>query len=377
MIIKNATIFNGRDKNGKRSDILVKDGKIVELREHIEVDPRDEVIDAEGKFVCPGFVEALNQWGGIGPGWEDKDLEENSNPVTPQMNVVYSFDQDGMLFQRVFEYGVTTAGLSPGISNVIGGQVAAFKTYGRHPYQMLVRESIAMRGSLSENIKNTYGKRNQMPMTKMGSIALLRDLFVRTQKYLSEEKKDPLKMEEEAFAKVLKKEIPLLFHCNTKSDMEAIELALKEYDINLVYTGAYGCKVPKGRGVFLGDVTETMTPYSEQVNVQRIREMLEEEITVGISCCADYTTSGKESFLWNGILYYKYGVPQEEVLYMMTKAPAILLGIENRVGAIEEGKDADILIWTHNPIIDFRAKLEHSIINGVDVLNKREVESCW
>ncbi len=89
----------------------------------------------------------------MGPGWEDNDLGEHSDPITPEMNVVYSFDQDSMMFQRVFEYGITSAGITPSTSNVLGGYGAVFKTYGKHPYEMLVKEKVAMVSSISKETK--------------------------------------------------------------------------------------------------------------------------------------------------------------------------------------------------------------------------------
>lgn len=381
LLIQNACIQNGKKKSTKTKDILIADGKIKDIQDRIPKTSEMSVENAKGKFVCPGFIEALNVWGAMGPGWGDNDLKEASNPMTPYLNTVYSFDQDSMMFQRVFEYGVTTAGLSPAITNVIGGQVAVFKTFGDHPYKMLLKEEGAMRGSFAAPAKKLYGGRNALPMTKMGMASLIQDMIQKTQDYLKKKEKDILKVSEAAFAKVLQKKMPLFMHCNTKSDIDAIERLLKDVDVDVVYTGAYGVKGflnKKGkRGILLGDLTEAMSPHGLLFDAQVIKDLMKQGHDVAISSCGDYGAAGKESLLWNGMLYHKYGFSSAEVLYMMTGAPAKMLGIDKRVGQIAKNKDADILIWSQDPIENFKATLEKAYINGEDVLKDRRTCSCW
>jgi len=382
LLIRSGEVHDGKGNVFSETDVLIDNGKIIKIGKNLKASENAKVVEAKGKFICPGFIDSLNIWGGMGPGWEDKDLAEHSNPVTPHMNVIHSFDQDGMMFQRVFEYGITAMGLTPSTSNVIGGQIGVFKTFGNHPYKMLIKESVGMRGSISKTIKAVHGKQNKMPMTRMGVVALLKNALIKAKNYDLDKEGTEYNMEHEAMKRVLNKEMPLFIHCNTKSEIEAAELALKEFDINIVFTGALGIKELKNeenkeKGIILGDLTQAMSSYSLDLEIGKIKELKKKGHLVAISCCGDETASGKESLLWNAALYHKYGFEREEILKMMTSIPAKLLNVDDKIGSIEEGKDADILIWTENPIAYFTANLEAAFIDGENTLDTKGATSCW
>lgn len=383
ILIKNGIVHDGKGQILNDIDILIQDGVIKAIDYSIEVSDDVEIVDAKNKEIFPGFIESLNVWGCMGPGWGDNDLNEHSDPITPEMNVVYAFDQDSMLFQRVFEYGVTCAGITPTTSNVIGGHAAVFKTYGKHPYEMLVKEKAAMVASVSEATKKVYGDRKVSPMTKMGAFALLKEALIKASNYDPSKKDTDYDAKCEALQKVLKRQIPLFINCNTKSEMNAIELALKDFSVDLVFTGAFGVDTKtakiadKKSSVILGDLTNAMSPKNRRVDFESISKLMEMGVDVAISSCGDLVSSGKESLLWNAILCHKYGLKSEDVLKMITSIPAKLLGVDHRVGSIEIGKDADIVIWTGNPIETYSAVIEAAYINGENVLNSRRNLSCW
>lgn len=382
ILIKGGKIYDGIGNILEDTDVLI-DGKVIkEIGKSIKVSEDTEVYNAKGKVILPGFVNSLNIWGCKGPGWEDDDLREHSDPVTPHMNVVYSFDQDSMMFQRVFEYGVTSAGIIPSTSNVIGGYAAVFKTYGKHPYEMLVKEKVAMVSSITWETKKIYGKRNICPMTRMGAISLLKGEIIKAIEYGKKNKKE-YNSKSEALLKVINKEIPLFINCNTKSDMDAIELALKGLPVNVVLTGAFGVDEMTGSilkdniSIILGDLSNAMSYVNKDVDFEGINKLLENGVDIAISSGGDNMASGKESLLWNAILYHKYGLRDEDVLKMITSIPAKILGVYDRIGSIEVGKDADIVIWTGNPIKTYSAKVEAAFINGENILNSRRDNTCW
>ncbi|MGF7057781.1 amidohydrolase family protein [Brassicibacter mesophilus] len=382
ILIKGGIVHDGKGNVSNDTDILVKDGRIIEIGHGIDVLDSTKVFDAKDKVVFPGFIDSLNVWGAKGPGWKDDDLSELSDPVTPQMNVVYSFDQDSMLFQRVFEYGVTSAGIMPSTSNVLGGYGAVFKTYGKHPYEMLVKEKIGMVASITSSTKKTYGSRNVCPMTKMGAIALLKEAIIKAIQYKKNENRE-YDSKSEALQDIINGKAPLLINCNTRSEMDAVELVLKDLPVNIVFTGAFGVNNKIGEiskkeiSVILGDLTNSLTSLNKYVDIESVKDLIKCGVDVAISSCGDNVASGKESLLWNAILYHKYGLESEDVLRMITSAPAKLLGVDNRIGSIEVGKDADIVIWTDNPIESYSARVEATFINGENILNSRRENSCW
>lgn len=382
ILIKGGTVYDGIGNMLEDTDVLIEGKFIKEIGKDLVVPKDCQIFDARGKVVFPGFIESLNIWGAMGPGWGDNDLGEHSDPITPEMNVVYSFDQDSMMFQRVFEYGVTSAGISPSTSNVLGGYAAVFKSYGKHPYEMLVKEKAAMVGSISKETKNLYGKRNVAPMTKMGAVSLLKEALIKAEEYGKKEDRD-FDIKSEALQDVINGKAPLFINCNTRAEMDAIELALKEFPIEIVFTGAFGMGHSTGSimaneySIILGDLANGMAAANSNVDFSSISKLMKEGIDIAISSCGDNMSSGKESLLWNAILCYKNGIDSEDVLKMITSIPAKILGVEDRIGSIEIGKDADIVIWSDNPIKTYRAKVEATFINGENILNARRVDSCW
>mgnify|MGYP001053946970 FL=1 len=382
ILIRGGKVYDGKGNILENTDILIEGSTIKDIGENILVSKDTEIFDAKGKVVFPGFIESLNIWGAMGPGWEDNDLGEHSDPITPEMNVVYSFDQDSMMFQRVFEYGITSAGITPSTSNVLGGYGAVFKTYGKHPYEMLVKEKVAMVSSISKETKNLYGKRNIAPMTKMGAIALLKEALIKAMEYDEKQDKD-YDPKAEALQDVIHGKVPLFINCNTKAEMDAIELALKSFPVEVVFTGAFGVGANTGSimandySIILGDLANGMAAANNNVDFESIQKLMNNGIDIAISSGGDNMSSGKESLLWNAILCYKNGINSEDVLKMITSIPAKILGVDSRVGSIEIGKDADIVVWSNNPIKTYAAKVEATFINGENILNARRVDSCW
>lgn len=382
ILIKNGNVYDGKGNVFEDTDILI-DGKIIkEIGKSIEVSEGTSVYDAKDKIVFPGFIDSLNVWGAKGPGWGDDDLNEHSDPVTPDLDVVYSFDQDSMMFQRVFEYGVTSAGITPSTSNVIGGSAAVFKTFGKHPYEMLVKEKAGMVSSLTSKSKKVYGSKNKAPMTKMGAIALLKQAILKAIEYKERDKKE-YNSKSQALQMLIDKDIPLFINCNTKAEMDAIEIALKDLPVDIVFTGAFGVNentgdiLQKKFSVILGDLTQAMSSANQNVDFDAIQKLMEKDIDVAISSSGDDTASGKESLLWNAILCHKYGLEDSEVLRMITSIPAKILGVEDKIGSIERGKEADITIWTNNPIRTYSAQIEATFINGENILHSRRDKTCW
>ena len=297
------------------------------------------------------------------------------------MNAVYAFDQDGMNFQEVYKYGVTATGICPAHSNVISGQIAVFKTYGRNPYEMLVKESVAVAASVTQAVKGPYAGRNLAPMTKMGTFSMIKTALKKAEDYDATKGYDA---KSHALLPVIKGEKPLFINCGTKAEMDAVSLLMKEFpNVKVVLTGAFGIsknfeniknhKMP----VIMGDLTDAMSPVSANTAFEDVKELIEDGAEIAFSSCGDRPASGKESLLWNGILWYKNGIDAETVLKGLTYMPAKLLGVSDKIGSIEVGKDADIAIWSNNPIKTYCAQLEAVYIKGENILEKERYATCW
>ena len=379
-VLKGGLIWDGTGRDPYRSDLLVKEGKIQTIAQEIHCEQAEE-IDVTGCMVLPGFIDSLNVYGCRRPGWRVNDIDEASDPVLPQMNAVYAFDQDGMNFQEIYRYGVTASGISPAPSNVLAGKAAVFYSYGRHPYQMLLKEGAAQIASVSAATKKPYASKNRMPMTRMGSFWLLREALLKAKEYQPEKGYDA---KADALLPVLNGEMPLFVNCAAKAEMKGVLHLMKEFaQVKLVLTGAFLLdesfnEVADGSvSVILGDATDAFSPYGEQIDFSVVKRMLENGAVIACSSCGDHSASGKESLLWNGIQWYKHGIDANQVLKAMTSTPAKLLGVEQWTGSLAEGKNADLVVWSDNPIRSYRAQLKAVYIKGENLLEKERYSSCW
>jgi imidazolonepropionase-like amidohydrolase len=380
LLIKNGRVHDGNLNVFERMDILVKNGIISRMEEDISCETAD-IIDAAGKEIFPGFVEPLNTWGVTGPAWTGHDSDEASDPLTPEMNIVDGFDHDGMLFQKVFTYGITSAGITPCLTNVLSGSAAAFKTVGRSPYDMLIRENIAMIGSVSNGVKQKFRPRNIAPQTRMGAFALLKKQLKAAVDYDAKKGYDA---KCKALQPVLSGEMPLFVNCANKAQIDALMMALKEYpDVRLVILGAYGMdrsfeQITSGRcGVITGDISQAFNDGGRILDYEAVIGMINAGARVAIGCCGEMFGSGRESLLFNAAMFRKRGLGTEQTLRAITLTPAELLGIDKRVGSIAQGKDADIVIWSANPLETYLARAETVLIDGKDVLKGGGHTSCW
>lgn len=388
LVIKNGTI-NTITEGIKKSNILIKGKKIIAIKEDVEsliseiesneVTENLEVIDAEGKFIFPGFIDAhthLGLWED-GMGFEGADGNEETDPITPQLNVIDGINPMDRTFKEAYQGGVTSVCTTPGSANVMGGQAIAIKTFGKRIDKMVIKNPVASKIAFGENPKSCYGHEDNTPQTRMAIAALLRENLRKAEEYLddlesSEEEdggdKPEYDIKLEALIPVLKKEIPLKAHAHRADDMfTAIRIA-KEFDLKLTLDHC-----TEGH-LIVDELLEENYPLivgpslSERSKIE-LRNLTFE--TAGI-----LSNAGKDICLMTDHpviplqylpicagLAVKYGMKQEKALEAITINPAKVLGIDDRVGSIEVGKDADIVIWDGNPL-EIQSNVLYTIIDG-------------
>lgn len=381
MLIKNGIIHDGKGNIFYNYDIFIKDGKIKDIGKEISVDDGIEIYDASNKHVMPGFIESMNIWGCTGPGWGDNDLQEHSDPLTPQLNVVYSFDPDNMMFQRVFEYGITSVAVTPSLSNVLSGEAAVFKTFGSNAYKMLVKEKVGLVGSVTRATTRNYKDRGITPMTKMGIFSMLKDAFKEAEDY---SQSSGYNSKANSVKEVLTNDKKLFVNCNTASEMLSVYNLCEEFSVKPIIIGAYGLNNEiidminsNDYELILGDVINGISEASKKLDYQLVKQLIENNNLVAISSTGDRMSSGKETLLWNAIMFYKNGLASEKVLKMITYNPAKILGVDDKVGSIEVGKDADIVVWSNNPIETYNSRAEAVFINGENIIDVWRKGTCW
>ncbi|HZJ56870.1 MAG TPA: amidohydrolase, partial [Clostridia bacterium] len=241
ILIKNGKVLTMNEKVYEKGDILIKGKVILEIGEDIEVPEGAEVIDAGGMWVMPGIVDAhchIGMWED-GIGFEGSDGNEATDPATPELRAIDGINPEDNCFREARENGITSVVTGPGSANVIGGQFAALKTYGRRVDDMVFKEPLALKVAFGENPKWVYDGQKKAPSTRMATAAILRENLVKAQDYrekLEKGKADPDKMPDrdlkmEILVKVLNKEIPLKAHAHRADDILTALRIRNEFDL--------------------------------------------------------------------------------------------------------------------------------------------------
>ena len=374
LLIKNAHIKTMAGTELENGCILVGDnGKIAQIAETIYAEDA-QVIDAEGRLVTPGCVEAHCHVGlsTAGIRWEGSDYNESTDPVTPHLRAIDSiYPQDERLTEGL-SGGVTTVCTGPGSANVVGGTFAAIKLYGNRVDDMIIKAPAAMKCALGENPKNSYGQNKKSPKTRMASAALLRELLFKARDYYQEIEagnKPKFDMKLEAMLPVMRGEIPLKCHVHRADDiLTAIRIA-KEFGVKMtldhVTDGAVIADIlaQENFPVIVGPaMTGKTKPELANKSFATPGILHKAGLTVCITTDAPVTTL--EYLPLCAGLAASEGLPLEEAWKAITINTATLLGIADRVGSLEVGKDADIVIWTADPLTTIGGRAYITLVDG-------------
>lgn len=378
LAILNAEIHTLTDPKPVAGSVLMKDGKIAGLGK-VAVPEEADVIDAAGAAVYPGFIDAHTHLGvsETAIGWEGRDHNEITDPATPHLRAIDAINPEDDGFREAVEAGVTTVMSAPGSANILGGIIAVLKTGGGMLHQRLLRDTAGMKAALGENPKRVYSGQKRLPSTRMGSAAVLRENLVAAVNYLNKlekGKKDPDKvpprdLKLEALAMVLKKEIPLRIHAHRADDIATALRIANEFDINLtlehaseshlivdkVAASGFPCIV----GPSLGIPTK---PEASRKSLTTPRILTEAGVTVALT--TDHPVLNIYQLLHAGAAVVREGgMDPYQALRCITVNPAKIMGVDDRVGSIEKGKDADLVVIDGHPF-DYLSRVLYTIIDG-------------
>ena len=359
-----------------RGDLLIgDDGRIAAMGPELEIPQGAEVIEAEGRLVTPGCVEAHCHIGldNEATGWEGRDYNEITDPLTPQLRAIDSINPQDEAFANALRGGVTTACTGPGSANVIGGTFAVIKLAGKRVDDMILKAPAAMKAAFGENPNNFYGQNGRKtPMTRMGVASLLRDLLRRTQRYAQEkagEKPPAYDPKLEAMLPVLAGELPLKVHAHRADDIfTAIRIA-REFGLKLTLDhctdGALIADelAKEGFPAFVGP------SFGKKSKVELSHKSFAtagilHKAGVDISIITDAPVIPLQYLPLCAGLAASAGLDMEEAWRAVTINPARQLGVDDRVGSLEPGKDADIVIWTADPLTRIGGEAWMTLVNG-------------
>ena len=352
-------------------DFRVNKGIFTEIGKNLSPKNNEDTQDLTGFNVYPGMVEAHCHLGmeETAIGFEGNDLNEITNPITPNMRGIDGCNPMDETVQTALEAGITTVAAGPGSANVIGGTFFAYKTKGNCIDEMTIQNPIAMKAAFGENPKNCYKGKNID--TRMQISALLRETQAKTKEYMMKKEagKDvDYDQKLEAMIPVIKKQMPLKCHCHRADDILTVIRIAKEYDIEVTLD-----HVTDGRSI-IPQIKESGFPcilgpclgHKSKYEVKNMSfETANEFYKAGIlfSIITDSPVVPEQYLSLSAALAAKAGLPEYEAIKAITINPAKILKLDDRIGSIKTGKDADFVICTKN-ILDTQNEIKTVYVNG-------------
>ena len=371
--IVNGTVCDGINPEPRRIDIKVKDGKIAEIGSYTQ----GEKIDVAGLMVFPGLVEAHCHLGlaGWGNRYDGADYNEKNDCITPELNAIDAFNPLDETVRFALEGGVTCVGTGPGSSNVLGGNFIAVKTHGVRVDDMIVKEKVAMKCAFGENPKNLY--QNKFITSRMTTAAKLRDTLAKAREYMEKidaAEKDPsckkpdFNFKLHALLPVMRREIPLKAHAHQANDLfTAIRIA-KEFNVKLTLEHCTEGHLiaehlaKEGLPLAVGpSLTHSGKPEMRQKTFATPGIL--HRAGCQVSIITDSNVIPQQHLALCAGLAVKAGMDPFAAVQAITINPARHLGIEDRVGSIEVGKDADFVVC-NGSILESSTQVCMVFVNG-------------
>lgn len=351
--------------------VLVLDGKIAAVGSGVTVPPGVTTVDATGRWVLPGLVEAHSHLGidEEASGWAGNDLNEATDPDGARFRAIDAINPADVGFTDALTGGVTTAVVLPGSVNPIGGQAVALKTFGRTVDEMVVKAPVGVKSALGENPKRVYGQRGALPSTRQGIAAVIRTAFAAAgHRRHHHRPEDPPDLGLDTLVRVLDRDLPLLQHAHRADDIATALRLADEFGYRLILnhgTEAHHLadllaerSIPVVCGPLIGGRTKLELAG---------RTLRTPAVLAGAGVLFALTTDHNElpiQFLaHHAALAIKEGLSRPDALRAITVNPARILGIDDRVGDLAPGLDGDVTIWTGDPF-DLYSRVTATFIEG-------------
>ena len=388
MYIYNAKIHTMSGQTLENGYIRIENGKIAELST-AKLTFVENDFDCKGADLYPGFIDSHTHLGMLedGLGFEGDDSNEETDPITPHLRAIDAINPMDDCFKEAVLAGITTVVTGPGSANPISGELVAIKTHGRRIDDMLIG-TIGMKFALGENPKTVYNDKNVTPVTRMATAALIREAIFKAKKYdqdikeaESDSELDPpdFDIKCEALLPLVRKEVKAHFHCHRADDIfTAIRIA-KEFDIDFILIHATeGHLVAdilgrEGVSAVVGPIIcDRSKPEMKQLSTANPLSMWKNGVE--ISLCTDHPVIPVQYLPMSAAVAVKAGLPFDEAMKSITINAAKIVGISDRVGSIEVGKDADFVLFDGNPL-EIMSQAVMVMINGEIVVNNISKEN--
>lgn len=379
LCVKNGLLHDAIHKEAFRADILVENGKIKAIGENMEISDGVRVIDAEGLEVYPGFVEAHGHIGldGYGIGYEGMDYNEMNDIISPQMRGIDGVKPLDAAFPKAAAAGVTCVCVGPGSANVLGGTFTTIKTVGKRVDDMVVRDGVAMKCAFGENPKRVY--KDKKDSSRMTTAALLRETLFKAKEYMEKKdaagedisKRPAFDIKLEALLPVMRGEIPLKAHAHAAEDIFTALRIAKEFHVGITLE-----HVTEGH-LIVDELAKENVPLAvgpTLTSASKFELRNKSWTTPGalsaagcqVSIITDSPVIPQEYLPLCAGLAVQAGMEPFAALQAITINPAKHAGIADRVGSLEAGKDADIVITNGCPF-EIATEIKHVLIDGSEI----------
>jgi imidazolonepropionase-like amidohydrolase len=315
-------------------------------------------------------------------GWAGQDTNEMTEPVTAHVRALDAINPADLGFRDAITGGVLAVNVNPGSGNPIGGQTVALKCWGRTVDEMLLRAPSGMKSALGENPKRVYGEQHKMPSTRLGTAAVIRGALVDAANYLQrldseqskpEGKRKPVDrdLKLEALGKVLRREIPWRQHCHRADDIATAIRIADEFGYDLVIdhgTEAHllaDILAARGTPVIIGPLLTSRSKVElRNRSLANPGKLARAGVTIAIT--TDHPVVPINFLVHQAALAVKDGLDRDTALQALTINPARIVGIDERLGSLEVGKDADLVVWSGDPL-DLLSRVSHALIDGIEI----------
>ena len=365
----------------ERGTVLVVDGVITAVGADVAVPDGVPVVDAAGRWVLPGFVEAHAHVGIAeeGVGWAGDDTNEMTGPNMAAVRALDAIDIEDEGFRDALVGGVTSAVVKPGSGNPIGGQTVAIKTWGgRTVDEQVIKAAVSVKSALGENPKRVYSEKKQMPSTRLGVAKVIREAFMAAQDYAAarahaaaERKPHQRDLGLEALVRVLDGELVWDQHTHRHDDIATALRLAEEFGYRLVINhGTEGAKIAdvlaeKDVPVIFGPMLTSRSKVELRdraiANLVRLAEA-----GVRVAITTDHPVVPIHYLVHQASLAVKDGLDRDVAISALTLNPAAMLGLDDRIGALREGLDGDVVVWSGDPL-DVYSRAERVFIEGTEV----------
>jgi imidazolonepropionase-like amidohydrolase len=371
ILLKNANVYPITSQNIQNGDVLIDQGKIIKVGKNLESDSTVKIIDCQNQYLLPGFIDVHTHLGlyDEGTGWAGNDANETAEAMTPHIRAIDGVYPLDPAFSDAVKSGITTAHVMPGSANVIGGTTSVIKTTGKNVKKMTIQEIAGLKLALGENPKRIHSQGNNDSITRMGIMGMLREAF-----YKAIHTDTPEDLRVAPLVMALKRDIPVRIHAHRADDIiTALRLA-EEFNLDLriehCTEGHLIASELAGMNLKVS-VGPTLTRRSK-IELKNKTWKTYQELTnngVEVSITTDHPYTPIQYLNICAGIAVREGLSEQKALEGITILPARNLKLDSHLGSIDEGKEADLVLWTHHPF-HYLAKPKWTMIGGEIVFSE-------